>query len=146
MSVFKVYFLGRDVDDDPEPASYADFFLNYQSSVWQEGGGDGVFSFNSDMGDVSDLSVLESEQHGICVRYNIKKNGMRKGREFYAVGDSDALDRIEDVGDDQFAPIGSFLTPELAWLVIEDFFANPLEKSSRIQWVSSDDIKWPDDL
>ena len=55
------------------------------------------------------------------------------------------INDVEDVGDDQFAPVGSFLPPQEAWLALEDFFNNPLCKSARIKWINSDEIAWPDE-
>lgn len=109
------------------------------------GSADGVFSFLSDSGDQCDLSVLESEKYGISVRYNIKKSGERRGGEFYSVNELEKINDIEDVGDDQFAPVGSFLKPQEAWLALEDFFNDPLQKSDRVKWISSNEIAWPDD-
>lgn len=53
------------------------------------------------------------------------------------------MNHVEDFGDDQFVPAGSFIQPKKAWLAVEDFFKKPLVKSSRITWLSSGDILWP---
>ncbi len=143
MSSFECYFLDCEVDTAPDLRSYADFFLNYQPSLWRRGGGDGVLTYTSDSGDTADLTVLESESLGISVRYNIRSGGVRKGHEYYSVANLETINRVEDVGDDQFAPLGSFLKPETAWQAVEDFFANPLEKSEWIEWINSDEVAWP---
>ncbi|QJI14822.1 hypothetical protein HKK58_20480 [Pseudomonas sp. ADAK22] len=144
MSEFKCIFLDHDVDADPDLEFYADFFLNYQSAMWQKGCGDGVFSFVSEEGDKSELSVLENKELGISVRYNIRTANERRGAEFYSVGDQQKMNQVEDFGEDQFVPAGSFLEPKIAWLAVEDFFKNPLVKSRRIVWLHSEDISWPD--
>lgn len=137
MAQFKCFFLDHALDTEPDLRFYAEFFLNYQPSLWQNGGGDGVFSFISDAGDKADLSVLENTHLGISVRYNFRAAGERKGVEFYAMGHPAKMHLIEDCGDDQFVPAGSFLPPEKAWLAVEDFFTQPLDKSRRVEWVSS---------
>ncbi|NWE20410.1 hypothetical protein [Pseudomonas sp. P7548] len=144
MSEFKCIFLDHELDADPALRFYADFFLNYQPSKWQKGGGDGVFSFVSDDGYKAQLCVLESKGLGISVRYNLRAAGEREGVEFYSVGQPEKMNRVEDFGDDQWVPAGSFLAPMKAWLAVEDFFHHPLEKSSRMGWLSSHEICWPD--
>lgn len=144
MPELKCFFLDHDVDINPDPQAYAEFFLNYQSSKWQKGSGDGVFSYISDEGDKSELSVLENKELGISVRYNIRISGERTGAEFYSVGTLNKINVVKNCGDDQFVPEGSFLKPDVAWLAVEDFLKNPRVKSVRITWLNSDDISWPD--
>ncbi len=144
MSEFKCIFLDYDVDENPKLQFYADFFLNYHPSMWQKGGGDGVLSFVSDKGDKSELTVLENKEFGISVRYNFRAAGERRGAEYFSVCDQQKMNHVEDFGDDQIVPAGSFIQPKKAWLAVEDFFKNPLVKSGRIAWLNSDDISWPD--
>jgi hypothetical protein len=55
MSEFKCVFLDHALDTEPDLRFYAVFFLNYHPSLWQNGSGDGVFSFISDAGDKAEL-------------------------------------------------------------------------------------------
>lgn len=144
MSEFKCIFLDHELDVDPALHFYADFFLNYQPSKWQKGSGDGLFSFVSADGYKAELYVLESKDLGISVRYNFRAVGERKGMEFYSVGQSEKMNQVQDFGDDQWVPAGSFIPPAQAWLTVEDFFHHPLEKSFRVRWLSSHEIYWPD--
>lgn len=121
MPEFKCFFLDHDVDANPDLQFYAGFFLNYQPSMWQKGCGDGVFSFISEKGDKSELAVLENKEFGISVRYNFRANGERRGVEYYSVDDPQKMNQVEDFGEDQFVPAGSFLQPKIAWLAVEDF-------------------------
>jgi len=145
MTKFYCCFQGPVVIENPQLGSFADYFLDYTPEKWMDGSGDGVFSFVSDLGDSCNLSILESREYGISVRYNIRKPGERRGEEYYSVSDLKKINNFEDVGDDQFAPVGSFLPPQNAWLALEDFFNSPLFKSDRIQWINSDEISWPDE-
>lgn len=144
MFKFKCFFLDNAVSTVPQLESYADFFLHYQPSKWQIGSGDGVFSFVSNEGDRYDLFVLENPDLGISVRSNSRCRADTEGHEFYSVAFHEKIHQIVDAGDEQFAPAGSFLKPEVAWLAVEDFFNDPQQKSERIQWIASNDIVWPD--
>ncbi len=138
------YFLDKDMDSNPSLEKYKDYFLKYDPEVWSCGAGDGVFDVRFENGDNATLSVLEGRKLGISVRYNFRKFNDSQGQEFYSVGSKKQINVIKDVGDDQFAPVGSFLEPEQAWLAVEDFFNNPRQKSSRIQWIAADQINWPE--
>ncbi|WP_111460738.1 MULTISPECIES: hypothetical protein [unclassified Pseudomonas] len=144
MSKFYCFFQGPVLVENPQLDSFAEYFLDYKPEKWMGGSGDGVFSFESDSGRSCDLSILESKEYGISVSYNIREPGERRGKEYYSVSNMEKINDIEDVGDDQFAPVGSFLPPQEAWLALEDFFNNPLCKSDRIKWINSDEIAWPD--
>ena len=144
MSEFTSYFLDHDLVTNPALSSYTDFFVNYKPSKWDRGCGDGIFSFVSDSGDKSELSVIENENFGISVRYNFRKSGERKSSEFYSVGSPEKISQIENVGEDHLVPVGSFLKPAEAWIAVEDFFDNPTQKSGRIEWIDSEDIPWPE--
>lgn len=145
MPRFYCYFQGPVLMENPQLEYFADYFLGYAPEKWMAGTGDGVFSFVSDLGVSCDLSILESRKYGISVIYSIRRPGEKRGEEYYSVSDMEKINDVEDVGDDQFAPVGSFLPPQKAWLALEDFFNNPLCKSDRIKWISSDEIAWPDE-
>jgi hypothetical protein len=140
MSKLFCYFLDNEIDENPTPEKYSDFFINYHPSKWKRGSGDAVFSFEDNNNNGAVLSVIESEKLGISVRYNIIKSDRNENSEFYSVGDEAKINLVEDVGDDQFVPIGSFIEPNLAWLTIEDFLSSPLNKSKKIRWVNSKEI------
>ena len=142
MFKFNCYFLDQDLDNAPSPEKYRDFFLKYDPDSWSSGAGDGVFDARFENGDVATLSVLEEHSLGISVRFNFRRSGERSSQEYYSVGNHKEINNVDNVGDDQFLPIGSFLKPEQAWLAVEDFFENPCEKSNRIEWMSSDEIEW----
>lgn len=145
MPRFYCYFQGPVLVENPRLEYFVDYFLDYAPEKWMGGTGDGVFAFVSDSGDSCDLSILESRKYGISVSYNIRRSGEKRGGAYYSVGNMGKVNDVEDVGDDQFAPVGSFLPPQEAWLALEDFFNNPLCKSGRIKWISADEIAWPDE-
>ncbi len=92
------------------------------------------------------MIILQNSQYGILLSYDCyDKIGKRILSNYYSVGDPTKMDLIEDVGDEEFFPIGSFLEPKHAWLAIEDFFNHPIKISDRIEWIAADQIEWPED-
>lgn len=144
MPEFKCYFLDFDVEANPDPSIYRDYFINFSPNDWIRGAGDGVFDAKCENGDVATLSLLGGHQNKISIRFNHRLSGERKGVEFYSLARQELINTVKDVGEDQFAPLGSFLEPEIAWQVIEDFFTNPTQKSNKIKWIKSDLIQWPE--
>lgn len=67
------------------------------------------------------MTVIESEALGIFVRYNFRKSNQKEGVDFYSVFDQQKINLIEEIGDDQFVPIGAFVNPKIAWLAVKDF-------------------------
>ncbi|PHI32697.1 hypothetical protein CRN84_14500 [Budvicia aquatica] len=67
---------------------------------------------------------------------------MRGGLCWYSVGNADKLDTLVDADTDLYIPLGSCLTPTIAFKVIEDFFRNPLIKSEIVEWVNADHLDW----
>ena len=57
-------------------------------------------------------------------------------------GGSDLLNEFIDVGDEEFASLGTFISQEKAIVVVQDFLKYPLEKSSKITWIESSRIDW----
>lgn len=140
MSEFSVVFLGEGPVTSPTPSDYAPHFLGFSALEWRRGGGDAVFSFIQDGLSLAALVVLHDGGGGLSVRHDLA----RERRAFYSVADADRMNEIVDVGDDQFAPLGSFVSPLSAWKAIEDFFQRPLEKSARLSWMDAQEIVWPE--
>jgi len=81
----------------------------------------------------------------MSVRINLRRAGDRIGTEFYSVGDVGQMVDVRDMGDDQLVPLGSFVAPDQAWLVLVDFFESPFSESDKVKWMSSQDMQWPED-
>lgn len=123
---------------------YQDLFLEYNSKKWQRGSGDAVFSYSGGCEEKSSLSFIECKDCGISARFNSRIGDAIREEEYYSVGAVDKMNLIKDVGDDQFVPVGSFVSPEQAWMAVEDFFEKPMVKPSRIEWIDSEKIDWGD--
>lgn len=125
-------------------ASFQKHFLEYNPAEWAEEGG-GSLQYFSDGGHVISLVILQNDKYGIMLSYDCyDKERKRTSHDCYSVGNPEKLNLIEDVGDEEFFPVGSFLRPEQAWLAVEDFFENPTKPSKRIDWIASDLIDWPE--
>jgi hypothetical protein len=140
VSEFSVVFLGEGPVTSPMLSDYAPHFLSFSALEWRRGGGDGVFSFIQDGLSLAALVVLHDGGGGVSVRHDLARQRMA----FYSVANADKMNEIVDVGDDQFAPLGSFVSPLSAWQAIEDFFQRPLEKSARLSWMDAQEIVWPE--
>ena len=66
----------------------------------------------------------------------------RAKEAYLSLGDSDLLNEFIDVGDEEFASLGTFISQEKAIVVVQDFLAHPLEKSPKIAWIESSHIDW----
>ena len=66
----------------------------------------------------------------------------RAQEAYLSLGDSDLLNEFIDVGDEEFASLGTFISQEKAIVVVQDFLKYPLEKSSKITWIESSRIPW----
>ena len=54
------------------------------------------------------------------------------------------MNLIEDIGDEEFYPVGAFISVEDAWQLVEDFIKHPDDKSGKVKWVSSNELDWPE--
>lgn len=122
--------------------AFQKYFLDYDSNQWVEEGG-GSIQFFQDSGWILSLTIIQSPLYGISLFYDcydpVNRNTIY---DFCSVGDEEKLVLIEDIGDEEFYPVGAFMAPEDAWLAVEDFFKKPTEKSERIEWISSELIEW----
>ena len=86
-----------------------------------------------------DLEILDGREMGVSLLWmGTSRDGTYS--EHHTVHDATKLKREHwfDTGGQEWALIGTFLPVEQAWWVIEDFFANPMELSPRVEWI---DIK-----
>ena len=126
-------------------AAFQKYFLQYDPDEWAEEGG-GSLQYFSDESNVISLVILQNTKYGIMLSYDCyNKTNKQTLQDCYSVGNSEKLNIIEDVGDEEFFPVGSFLKPEQAWLAVEDFFSDPTKISDRIEWIASDQIEWPEE-
>lgn len=123
-------------------STFEEYFTNYKPEIWNEDGGGSLEYFGEDKV-VTTLLFIHNPNLGILLSYNQYDDAKKKTIcDFYSVGIPEKIELIEDIGDEEFYPIGSFLNPQQAWLAVEDFLTNPSQKSERIEWIASDKIQW----
>ena len=133
--IFYGNFLGRDIVD-PQ-TDVMPFLIHYQQEDWQECSG-GYIRIN----DKSSLLIQKKIGENLfSLTYTIIIDN-RTQEAYLSLGDSDLLNEFIDVGDEEFASLGTFISQEKAIVVVQDFLAHPLEKSPKIAWIESSYIDW----
>ena len=108
-------------------------------------GNGGSFQYFFVDGKIASLLALHHRSLGYLLNYVLYDRDRKKVlKDFFSVGSSEKMDLVEDIGDEEFYPIGAFISLEDAWKAVEDFINHPSKKSSKINWISSDEISWPD--
>ena len=125
---------------DLKLADIEPYFVNFNNQDW-EYLNSGYF--------ISRKNELEIKLHyvycfdiGISFRYDITMSNVEQEKTYYSVGNFNEINVFIDAADEYFVPKGSCIAINVAWQVISDFFKNPLEKSTKIDWIDSDKIDW----
>lgn len=140
-STFKSCF----ADGTCDPEKWKKYFLQYDSEEWNtKGTGGGTLYYITDNKCEYELLIIHWTNYGFllqwaCTDLTTKRSGSAK----YSVSDASRLDDFAEL-DETYFPVGCFLTPEVAWLAVEDFLRQPPGPSSRIQWVDGNVIPWPE--
>ncbi len=142
MTKIKCYFIANELDSDAQLDTYRPYFEEYSAEVWGVVPGEAAFLYETHLGLESALFILDNGTGSFSVRLDVSV--LRKS--FYSVGSMDTMGDFIDAGDDQFAPVGSFVAPAVAWMAVEDFFTSPLECSPRLTWMDTEDMEWPASL
>ncbi|MDP8078619.1 hypothetical protein [Phocoenobacter skyensis] len=134
---FNINFLDLPTTDSNDKLMYIDYFLNYDPNKWKKGSGGASFVY-IEMDKIYSLVINEHSKYGFNLMYEPSHNG----NGCYSLGDSSLLNEFIEDNEENFMPVGTYISADKAWLVVEDFLNNPKIASNRIQWVSDDDIEW----
>ncbi|MBB1624237.1 hypothetical protein [Achromobacter sp. UMC71] len=134
-------FPGLPDAESADLSDYSKYFLSYKREDWEADGCEGRFEYPFDGGEVV-LFFVDYFGKGISLRYDYNVPNAKAGSCWYSVGQAHAMHDIVDADTDLYIPLGSCLPPALAFAVLNDFFANPLEKSKKIAWVNAEDLDW----
>lgn len=141
MHDFKSTFYSFGRDRNFKPDVWRKYFMNYDSNQWEEDSGGSLHLVDSAL--KYSLMIVHNRKYGLMLNHEIRNIKERKTIEsYFSVGDKEKLSIIEDIGDEEFYPVGCFLKPENAWMGFEDFLIEPKNRSNRIKWVSSEIIEW----
>lgn len=61
-----------------------------------------------------------------------------------SVSDAGAMAEIVDVGVDEFYPVGTFVDPSQAWVVVEAFLTDPTVTPGESLMVDIEETDWPE--
>lgn len=118
---------------------YSLFFLSYRENkhIWTKSHTTLASRYFSENGKI--ISTLfyshNVAQGSFSLLYSHGSSG------FYSLGDKSKMNQLIDL-DGQLDLIftGACISPEKAFLVIEDFSKNPLELSKKIDWINTKDV------
>ncbi|MDR2273719.1 MAG: hypothetical protein LBF27_22620 [Sphingobacterium sp.] len=100
--------------------------------------------FQYEISDESDVilhfSIMDLEN--ISLRYDENIPDRRNGLSWYSVNQTKQFKNIIDVGEENYIPNNSLLSPTKVISVIDEFFNAPLKKPMAINWKNSEDFDW----
>lgn len=98
-----------------------------------------------DEGITYSLMILPNRTLGFLAVFSCYDNSIKRSKFcFYSVGDASKMNDIEDVGDEEFYPTGAFVNQSLIWAAIQEFFIDPTQSPSAVQWLDESEIDWPE--
>ena len=143
---FSCNFLDFKTERNPKPGMYEEYFLNYDTSKWKAGSGGGAFKFFDGKGMEYSLTISEDSRYGIMLAYEKWDDQNNKSiGSWYSVGNESELAQMFENEDELLTPIGAYMNPEDAWLVVKNFLSDPTEISQKVKWIDAEDIPWPEE-
>ena len=138
---FNLNFLEEDTAEVADPAHYRHFFLEYAPEKWAGDVSGGAFQYFHGEDDEYTLMFSHSAEHGISLSYTTDAGGAYS--MLVSVGDPARMDEIIDVGVDELRPVGSFISPQDAWVIVEGFLTAPMEKPASDKMIPIARANWP---
>ena len=118
--------------------------MNFDEEAWYGKSSGGAGFVAQEPGSPSWSLILNPQRgHGISLLTTVYSPGQRFGDELVSVGDLARMHEFVTTGQEVVVPLGSFVTPQQAWLAIEDFCANPRIASRRLQWLATSELEYP---
>lgn len=126
------------------PQAWERHFLSYDVNEWTSEG-DGVLQFFGDDKKRYSLTIVHVPNRGFVLQYDCRSLEENKTLSCkYAVSDLAGLSHLEEVEDGLQYPTACILEPATAWIAVRDFFNKPTQPSDQVNWVSDEDIPWPE--
>ncbi|EDF8719705.1 hypothetical protein GYD59_001584 [Salmonella enterica] len=133
-------FLTHPYDYNASLEKYSRYFKHFSRDDWNKDSCGGYFNFNG--GGFERVLFFIYYDDGFSLRYDCSNTSDDVESCWYSVYDKDKMNTIVDADTEQFIPLGSCLPPDIALAVIEDFFKDPQNRSSKVEWVNADDLDW----
>lgn len=140
--LFVLNFLGQGTRRNPAPDYFRGYFLEYRPEKWVAPVSGGSLKYIDENDKHYDLVISHSREAGISLAYAAGEGS--EGVYFVSVGEPAKLSEIIDVGVDEFVPLGSFVTPKQAWVVVEQFLKNPTKLPCAEFMRDIEDTDWPE--
>lgn len=140
---FRLVFLDQPARTVADPADYQDYFLAYDPEKWAAEQEFGLFRYRrADRGHY--CIFRHSREHGIVVEFGVEDGKSRSILKTWVTLAGEArIDEIVDVGSDELFSVGCFVTPQVAWPLVESFLRDPTTIPRSDVLVDSDTIDWP---
>lgn len=136
-------FYGVKNDDQLTASSFEHIFANSDGLERLDDEGGSIQYIDEES--TYSLMILPNRTLGFLVAFSCYDNSIKRSKFcVYSVGDASKMNDIKDVGDEEFYPVGAFVDQSLIWAAIQDFFINPTQPSSAVQWLDESEIDWPE--
>ena len=145
MGSFHSTFVSFGLGEKISPSTFEKYFKGFNYDAWAEEGGGGAFQWHSQDNTLYTLTCIAAEHHGVLLQWEAWNPASKgKNEEYLSIGNETKLFEFEDIGDDEFYPIGAFIDPLKAFTVVGEFFATPDILPKSVKWVDSGKINWPE--
>ena len=133
------YFLSNTIENKEQVLS---FFENYNQKNWDYCSG-GCLKFIDESEEITLIIQKKIKNSDISLTYTRKAlNDNRPPICWHSLGDKELLNDFIDVGEHEFASLGTFICFQKALDVIEVIFQFPNILPSNINWILSEKIDW----
>lgn len=139
---FTINFLGQRTVHEPDIEHLKRYFLEYSPEKWVSEPSGGAFKYIDEDGVNYNCLIVHSQHHGICVMLDKWNKQFVSGKS--TVGDASRMQEVVDVGSDEIYPVGCFVSPDLAWPIVEQYLNEPTKYPSSELLKDTTEIDWPE--
>lgn len=139
---FVLNFLGQRTRKEPDLDYYRDYFMDYKPEKWNHEPFGGCFRFNAIDGSVHSCLIVHKEGLGVCLVFICVQNEIYDSKT--TIGDPSRMQEVVDVSTDEFYPVGSFIEPDNAWPMVEQYLLNPIQFPQSDYLKNTEELNWPD--
>ena len=144
MLTFNINCLGLPTETQPDSQLVQTLLKNYDEQRWVNDPTGGAALSAREEGLRWSMVLTASKGLGISVLVTVRGEGSKRYKELVSVGDESNLDQFVRTESDIIAPLGSFVPPDIALKAVEDFFLKPSEASTRLAWIRTSSLKYPE--
>jgi hypothetical protein len=139
---FTLNFLGQKTKHEADIDYFKPYFLDYMPDNWIAEVNGGAFKFIDEDEFSYNCLIVHSQLYGICLMFDVWNKKFISGKS--TVGDVTKMHETVDVGSDEIYPIGCFIPPNEAWVMVEQYLLNPKEYPRSAFLKDTNEIDWPE--